>query len=274
MRIGMAPAHHGRRPRANAIWNATGRAHPMPEMMLRAALPALLLPPLLFVLLVLAGALLVRWHRRAGALLAGAGAILLLALATPMAAGLLRASLERDIAAAPPGIVPEAIIVLGGDVVRGAAGPEVGPLTLERLRAAAALHRRTGLPVLVSGGPLEPGEETLARLMARSLAEDFAVPVRWVEQASRTTGENALLSAAMLSMAGIGAAQLVTHAWHLPRAQEEFAHAGFAVVPAPVRIDRVPEARLAAFLPRADRLGESWWSIREWAGRLVRRLGG
>ena len=246
----------------------------MSELSVRAVLPALLLPPLLFVLLAMLGALLVRWHRCAGALLVGIAAASLLVLATPMAAGWLRTSLERDIAAAPPGIEPAAIIVLSGDAVRGAAGPEVGPLTLERLRAGAALQRRTGLPVLVSGGPLRAGEPQLARLMAHSLETDFGVPVRWIEDASRTTGENAILSAAMLSVAGIRAAYLVTHAWHLPRAQEEFAHAGFPVAPAPVRIDPAPTGRASEFLPRADRLADSWWAIHEWAGRVVRRLGG
>jgi uncharacterized SAM-binding protein YcdF (DUF218 family) len=109
--------------------------------------------------------------------------------------------------------------------------------------------------------------------MARSLAEDFRVPVRWLEDRSRTTGENASLSAALLGQAGIGTAYVVTHAWHLPRALEEFALTPIAVVPAPVRLDRAPRGVVSDFLPRADRLAESWWAIREWAGRLALRLG-
>ena len=241
---------------------------------LRSVLPALLLPPLLLVLLALAGAMIVPWRRRAGALLVAASAIGLLALATPMASGLLRASLARDIEGPAPIAAPRAIIVLGAEVARGATGPDVGPLTLERLRAAAALHRATGLPLLVSGGSLAAGEPPLALLMMRSLTEDFRVPVRWSEEASRTTGENATLSAAMLAAEGIDAAYLVTHAWHLPRAREEFTRAGLAVVPSPVRLDRVPQGAASDFLPRADRLADSWWAIREWAGRVARRLGG
>jgi uncharacterized SAM-binding protein YcdF (DUF218 family) len=192
-----------------------------------------------------------------------------------MAAGHLRASLERDIAVAPrPGAIPGAIIVLSAEAVRGSDGPDVGPLTLERLRAGAALHRATGLPLLVTGGPAAPGEPPLAVLMARSLATDFGVPVRWTETGARTTGENATLSAALLAEAGIGAAHLVTHGWHLARATEEFRRAGFAVVPAPVRLHGPPRGAASDLLPRADRLAESWWMIREWAGRFVQRLGG
>nr|WP_232479130.1 YdcF family protein [Roseomonas rosulenta] len=242
-------------------------------MTLRGALPPLLLPPLLLVLVVLAGALIAPWRRRTGALLAGGAALGLLALATPMAAGWLRVSLEGDIAAAAPGAAPGAIIVLGAEVARSRSDVDVGPLTLERLRAAAALHRATGLPLLVAGGPIAPGDPPLAGLMARSLAEDFRVPVRWTEEQSRTTGQNAILSAALLAEAGIGAAYVVTHAWHLPRAIEEFARTPLAVVPAPVRLDRPPRGIASDFLPRADRLAESWWAIREWAGRLALRLG-
>ena len=73
--------------------------------------------------------------------------------------------------APPPGGAARRIVILGGDVAevgptgRGRARPrarrlgrhrnrDVGPLTLQRLRAGAALSRATRLPVLVTGGPL------------------------------------------------------------------------------------------------------------------------
>ena len=73
----------------------------------------------------------------------------------------------------------------------------------------------------------------------------------------------------MLREAGIGAAYVVTHAWHLPRALEAFSREGFATSPAPVRLDRIPDGRLSDWVPRADHLGGSWFALREWAGRLV-----
>ena len=47
---------------------------------------------------------------------------------------------------------------------------------------------------------------------------------------------------------------------------------GLGLVPVPVRIDRVPDGRATDWLPRADHLGDSWFVLREWAGRLVYRL--
>jgi uncharacterized SAM-binding protein YcdF (DUF218 family) len=164
---------------------------------------------------------------------------------------------------------PGAIIILAGEAAYTRGTPEVGPLTLERLRAGAALHRRTGLPLLVSGGPLRGGDPPIAALMAASLVADFGVAVGWVEDRSSDTRDNAVFSAAMMRREGIHAAWLVTHAWHMPRAQEAFGRADFTTLAAPVRLDRVPDGRLQDWLPRPDRLAQSWYALREWAGRIV-----
>jgi uncharacterized SAM-binding protein YcdF (DUF218 family) len=235
-------------------------------MSLQGFLTAVLLPPLLLVLL----ALLATWAGRSGRVLAAAALLLLLFLATPLGAGLLRAPLEGAGVAPPfPPGAPAAIIVLGGDAARTRDGIAVGALTLERLRAAAALHRRTGLPLLVTAGPLSPGDIPLAQLMAATLTEEFGVPVRWIEARAADTRDNAVLSAAMLSADSISDAYVLTHAWHLARSREAFARAGFPVHPAPVRLSAPPDGRAGEWVPRADHLGDSWYALREWAGRLV-----
>jgi uncharacterized SAM-binding protein YcdF (DUF218 family) len=142
-------------------------------------------------------------------------------------------------------------------------------LTLERLRGGAALHRRTGLPILVTGGVLAPGDPPLAQLMAQSLAEDFATPARWVEARAMNTAQNARWSAELLGAEGITSALVVSHAWHLPRAMDAFAGGALTVTPAPLQIHRVSLSRLADWLPRPDHLAESWYALREWAGRVV-----
>jgi uncharacterized SAM-binding protein YcdF (DUF218 family) len=236
-------------------------------------LTTLLLPPLLLVLLAFGGGIAAWWGRRWGGLLAAAAALGLLLLATPQVAGLLVASLEREVATPAAGPPPEAIIVLGAEAVRDRDGRfGVGPLSLERLRAGAALHRATGLPLLVTGGRLEPEGTPLAALMAASLAEDFGVAVRWREEAAADTRQNAVFSAALLRVEGVGAAYVVTHGWHLPRALEAFARAGFAVQAAPLRLLAVPKGRAADWVPRADHISMSWYMLREWAGRLVYAL--
>ena len=239
-------------------------------MTVQAILTALVLPPLSLVLLGLAAVALAGRGWRPGLFLAGLAGLLLLLLATPLAAGMLLASLRPG--AADASLTPGAIIVLGAEAARTPAGADVGPLTLERLRAGAVLHRSTGLPILVTAGPNAPGDEPLATLMARSLSADFGAPVRWVEPGARDTRDNATLSAAMLRRNGIDTAYLVTHAWHMPRSVAAFARAGFATVPAPVRQERWPDGRASDWLPRPDHLAESWFALREWAGRIVYAL--
>jgi uncharacterized SAM-binding protein YcdF (DUF218 family) len=243
-------------------------------MPIQGTLTSLLLPPVLLVLLVLAAGLLAWRGRRGAGAVAALSAVLLLLLATPFVAGSLTHALERQSrfalpAGAPP---PGAIIVLGGEMASGAGAPEIGPLTLERLRAAAALHRRTGLPLLVTAGPVARGAPPLGEMMARSLREDFRVEVRWVEARARDTRDNAVLSAALLREEGVAAALLVSHAWHLARAEAAFDRIGFPVEAVPVRRERMPDGILTDWLPRPDHLARSWFAIREGAGMLVYRL--
>src|SRR5437762_1951004 len=161
-------------------------------------------PPNLFILLAMIGVVFA-WRRKPLWLAVATAAIGCLYLAAmPVAAYLLIRSAEA-IAVGEPRLAsdgpPGAIIVLSADVRRSSIPgvlDTVGPLTLERLAEAARQQRRLNLPVLVSGGPPDFPASSLAALMSKVLHEDFRVPVRWREERSRNTFENALFSAEML----------------------------------------------------------------------------
>ena len=242
--------------------------------MLSTLATILLVPPVNLAVLALAGVLLARRRKRAGLWLAGLALGALLLLAVPVVAGTLLAGLERlpppppgTIPGTIPGAIPEAIIVLGGDVdaIEGPARVAIGALTLERLRAGAALARATHLPLLVTGGIVDRDGPPVATLMAASLAADFGVPARWVEPRSRDTWENAHDSAAILRAAGIGSAYVVTHAWHMRRALIAFAATDLVVVPAPLPATRVVW-RPGSFIPRAKAWRTSYYALHEWIG--------
>ena len=139
-------------------------------------------------------------------------------------------------------------------------------LTLQRLRAGAALSRATHLPILVTGGPINPGEPPVAVLMARSLKDDFGIAARWVEPSARDTWENTNLAAAMLHADGIGSVYVVTHAWHMRRALNGFVPTGLAVIAAPLPPDPVPRLVPGAFVPRVSAWLRSYFALHEWIG--------
>ena len=71
-----------------------------------------------------------------------------------------------------------------------------------------------------------------AVLMRNALGREFGVPVRWIEDVSRNTHENARYSSRLLKAEGIDRVLLVAHAIDMPRATAEFADAGIATIPA------------------------------------------
>lgn len=245
-------------------------------MSLSAVATFILIPPVNLLPMAVGGLVLARYRRRAGiAITAGA-----LACMWILSTGLVSTAMIRGL---EDGLEPgsaahaQAIVILSAEVREGApgsliAGYDVGPLTLERLRAGARLARQTGLPVLTSGGEARPGRPSLADAMAQSLQNDFAIPTRWIENQSTDTWQNATMSAAILKKSGVDTVFLVTHAWHMRRALIAFRHTGLHVIAAPDRLQPPLELEANDIVPQPKYLLTSYYAIHEWIGCAVYAL--
>jgi uncharacterized SAM-binding protein YcdF (DUF218 family) len=235
-----------------------------------AALPTLLLvPPLNCLAVACAGAVFCR--RRLGRIAVFAGLAGLLLFSLPAVSMSLLWSLEQGLPTTPPATDPPgAIVILSGDYNRierdGHDTAMVGRMTLERERAGVLLARRTGLPILVTGGVMDDGDPSLADMMSQSLTEDFLLPPRWTEGRSMDTWENAKFSAAILRKAGIHSVYLVTHGWHMKRSLIAFRAAGLLATAAPVPLDSPPGLHWGILAPRVSAWTQSYYALHEWIG--------
>jgi len=225
---------------------------------LKSFLLTIALPPSCFLYLALLGLAIRSRYRGIGRALVCTGLAGLTVLALPAVAVSLIVALEQNLPVDPPAnAMPEAIVILGGDLMRNADAPIALPgyLTLDRLRAGAALHRRTGLPILVAGGIVQPDRPAVATIMATSLRDDFQLPATWVENTSADTWQNASFSAAILKQQGIHSIYVVTQAWHMRRALLAFRHTGLIVTAAPTSINPPLDLLPSDFLPHASAWG-------------------
>lgn len=235
----------------------------------KAVLGILLLPPVPLLLMVLIGTRLVLPRRGLGWLVVltsvamlwlttCSGTARLLSqwlLRPPPALALERVGELRDAARARE---PIAVLVLGGGSRRLA--PEYGvsnlnEVSMERLRYGLWLSRETGTPVGFTGG-VGYGQEgetpPEAQIAARIAAQEFGRPLKWTEERSRDTRQNAGYSVPLLKEQGIRRVLLVTHQAHMPRALrafEEAAQGAVKFVPAPVDIIRPPFDEVTTWLP-------------------------
>ena len=207
------------------------------------------------------------------------GIVQLIFFSLPIVSNQLMASLESQY---PPQAKlweveqADAIVVLGASRNDRAAefgGVTVGTAEMERLRYAALLHRETNLPILLTGGdPINSGFSE-AFLMKQVLKEEFNIEARWLEENSHTTWENAELSDAILTKAGIKKAWLVTHAWHMPRSMMVFANKKVEYLPAPHNHGIFVWDKLwMKWVPQARSLGLSNTAMHEWLGMFWYKL--
>ncbi|MBX3588387.1 MAG: YdcF family protein [Ramlibacter sp.] len=249
---------------------------------LKPVLAALVLPPAGPLLLAAIGLLVWRRARVAGMTLAAASLAGLWLLSCHAVAIWLAQSLLPAVAPVTPAQLQaqrvQAIVVLGGGVLPRA--PEYGAAqpaahTLARLRYGLWLARRTGLPVGFAGGvgwaAAGTGAAPEGEVVRRAAQQDFGATLRWVDDQSRDTAENARLLGALLRRDGVQRIALVTDAWHLPRAALAFEAGGFSVTPAPTGLASPEETPLLEWLPSANGLSLSRNVLRECLARLVAR---
>jgi uncharacterized SAM-binding protein YcdF (DUF218 family) len=207
---------------------------------LKQFLKALLLPPMPWLLLLLA--VLVFWQRRWARKLLFLTFFLILALHCGPANYALRYHLESRY---PPLLDPrkagpyDAIVVLTSGSV-AATGlipfPSIDEHMFRRLDEAWRLYRIQPKPIIVSGGHVNPF--TPARdenKIARDFLIKWGVPEQDVigEEKSRDTFENALESEKLLTKRGWKRYLLVTSAMHMPRSMLVFSSRVAEPIPAP-----------------------------------------
>lgn len=243
----------------------------------RLTLKSLLLPPGGIIILLLIGL----WfrHYRSGRVLSGLATLLLYLLSTPAVTYWIATQVESS----PPVLAADikksgaqALLVLTASATLR--NPEISwqarpsSIGLERLNYALQLHRKTGLPVVVSGGKLTIDSAPLAKIYADWL-RDQGVDVLAMETRSANSWENIRFSLPILKQHGINKVAIVTHAFHMPRAMQAAKASGLDAVAAPFGFvhKRVDGQQIALssidWMPDANSLATNYLLLHELTGR-------
>ncbi len=195
-------------------------------------------PPGLFVLLFLvAGCWQLIRRRSGGALISFAVGALMWAAATLPVADLLLRSLEARYDH-PVRYKGDVIVMLGSAIYSGARDMDgvgaPGAEACERLLAVARLYRRTGLPIILSGGRVHGHQDLMGPVYRRFLVA-LGIPSDRIilEDTSRNTFENAHYSWELCRRKGYRQPLVVTHAAHMPRAMFCFRKLNIPAGPVP-----------------------------------------
>ena len=252
----------------------------------KPVLTALLLPPVSLLLLMLIGARLILPRRGLGWFV-----ILLSVALLWLSTCIGTAQLLSQFVLHPPAAmttdrikelkaskVPTAIMVLGGGLEPFAPEYGVSSLTsasLERLRYGVWLSRETGLALGFTGGVglAQRDAKAEAQIAAQIAASEYNRPLKFVEDNSRDTRENAARTFALLRPLGIKHIVLVTHGWHMPRAVRAFevaaAGSGIRIEAAPMGLARNTETPALTWMPSSKGTSDVRSILRELLGRLA-----
>ncbi len=257
---------------------------------LKPILTTLVLPPAGPLLLMVLGGWWALQRRRIGRWLLCIGMVSLWLLSCNAVAVWLGLKLVPS----PPALAPsqivetfkaqniQAIVILGGGLQPE--NPEYGTAqpsadAAARIRYGAWLARQSHLPLAFAGGigwanQGEPGAPTEGDVTRSMLTQDYGLPLRWVDDQSRDTAENAAKIKAVMARDGIQRIALVTSAWHMPRAQQLFRTAGFTVLPAPTNFAKATQRPLLEWLPSTGGLQASQRVLREWLALKITQMRG
>ena len=147
-------------------------------------------------------------------------------------------------------LLADAIVVLGCRVLPSG---NLTHVAARRAAAAASAYFEGTAPLIVASGGRRWGAQIEARALGAALLR-AGVPGDAIalELWSLTTCENAIFSAALLRRLGAERAAIVTCAWHMPRAIQNFVDAGVEAFPLPV--ESPPASSFERFYRRGHEL--------------------
>lgn len=237
-----------------------------------------ILPPGLFVVL-LAGMTVWLWrkNRRPAVVLLGITALLYLSM-TNLVSDTLIGSLERKYDQ-PARIEGDVIVVLGGGASSGTPdldgeGNMYGHAA-NRLLTAARLYRETGTPILFSGGQVFADSGNEANIAKRQLI-GLGIPEEHIliENQSLNTEQNALNTAEVMKENGLGRPVLLTSAFHMARAMQEFEDAGLSpqAFPTDYIASRGTSFHSGKFSPSPGAASNMGTALKEYLGLMAARF--
>ncbi len=250
------------------------------EILFNYILKGIFLPPGGFIFLFFIGLILLRKKRKTGITLLSITLVTFYIVSTPFFSDNLIGLLETYPALTEKQLKKEhadVIVILGAGRYKNAPeykGDTISEPGLVRVRYGAFLHKKTGLPIITTGGTgfAKSGASSEAQLMKQSLQEDFGIQNVLTEDDSLNTAENARFTKQLLEQHGFKRVYLITHAWHMPRSVDIFKANGINVIPAPTGFEKtgVPGGKLLDWLPSS--LEGTRWALHEIIGRLWYKL--
>jgi len=223
----------------------------------------LLLPPGIFILLLLLGAIYA-WRFRA-ILLLGAVSLYLLSI-KPVSNALLEPLEKFNINETNS---PKAVVFLGGGTNSNGVF-KAYPDAFKREMYALIISKEKRLPLLFTGGGINAKEAIDTKKDIEYISKSFNFsPEVYYENKSLNTWENAKYSAEFFNKKGWSKdIILVTSAYHMKRASLMFKNFGFRVDSKSVGYYVNKNSNLFDYLPQMDSLNKSYKAIHEYAGLI------
>lgn len=113
------------------------------------------------------------------------------------------------------------IVILGGGVTSKNNfnnTPTITRRVNERIRYGVFIHKKYNIPILVSGGDVFNIGYKEADIMKNIIEKEYNTKVKFIENGSKTTDENAKFVSNIIKENNIKSIFLISNSWHLKRA--------------------------------------------------------
>ncbi len=175
----------------------------------------------------------------------------------------------EDVHKRPINLEGDVIVVLGGGTYnRG----DLKGDSIKRLITGFVLHKKTGLPMVLSGG------SALNNLPESNIMRQFLIELGvnesliFTDKQSRDTRENAYYVKKLCGKLGCESVILVTSAYHIYRAVYAFERVGLEVIPYPTDYKTDRKYNLFSFFPKMSVLNDSYRALREYIGIIFYKI--